>query len=120
CSAPTISRSESMSVMETELVMSESYSIRREVSKRDFGVLMQHGIGIWLPDQFRIQIQVIIEPAVCFCVINRARHQYVSRVMVAFGFDEAAVEFCEIRITFVQRLGQHLKFFAAPAFDQGA
>lgn len=53
---------------------------------RKFGVgwLVQHGQRVRLTNQCCVEVEVKIEPAIRLRVVNGARHQKVSRVVVAF------------------------------------
>ena len=82
--------------------------------------LVKHRQRIGLPNQFGVQVQVIIQAAVGFGVVNPLSHQQISGVVVALRLDEAAVEGRQVGIGCFQGGGQELKFLTTPAFDETA
>src|SRR6185369_7412521 len=81
---------------------------------------MQHRMRIRDTDQLRVEIEIIIQAAISFRLVNRASHEQVSRVMIAFGLYQAGIKSSQFHIDGWQFASEHLKFFAASAFDQRA
>src|SRR6266566_1072585 len=81
---------------------------------------MQHGQRVWSANQTRVKFEIEIEAAIRFGVVNGPRHQEVSRVMVAFRFDEAGVELRQRAVDWPEFAGENLKFFATAPFDERA
>src|SRR5207245_2163202 len=82
------------------------------------GYSMEHRQRIRFAHEFRVKVEVEIEPAVGLRVINRARHQKISRVMVALGLHQAGVKLRQNRIDRFQFAGENLKLFATAPFDE--
>lgn len=81
---------------------------------------MEHGEGVGAADELGIEVQVEVEAAVGFGVVEGAGHEEVSGVVIALGFDEAGVERGEFGVAGGKFGGEDLEFFATAAFDEGA
>src|SRR5437667_4725380 len=116
---PQTRRVELLSPTERKALVKSSPS-RIAVVAANSGVLesMEHGQGVRLANQARVKVEVEIQAAIRFGVVNRPRHQEVSRVMVAFRFHEAGVERGQHAIDWQEFAGEDLKFFATPPFDE--
>src|SRR6266480_5099179 len=84
------------------------------------GYSMKHRPRVRFAYEFRVKVEVKIEAAVGLRVINRARHQKISRVMVALGLHQAGVKPRQNWIDRFQFAGEDLKFFATAPFDERA
>ena len=81
---------------------------------------MEHRERIWLADELGVEIEIEVEAAIRFGVINAAGHQDVGGIVVAFGFDETGVETGELGIGGLQGRGKHLEFFATASLNEAA
>lgn len=81
---------------------------------------MEHGKRVWLADEFGVEVEVKVEAAVGFGVVDPAGHEEVGGVVVSFGFDEAGVELGQFGINGLEFASEDLEFFAASPLYQGA
>src|SRR5258708_2967153 len=84
------------------------------------GGSVQHRQGIGFANEFGVEIEIEVEAPLRLGSINTLGHEQVGSIVIAFRFDEAAVESGKLGIGDSQLAGQDLKFFAASAFDQTA
>lgn len=82
--------------------------------------LVEDGIAVGLSHQAGIEIEEKIEAPVGFGVVDGTGHKNIGGVVIAFGFDQAAVESGQFGVEFSEGLGEELEFFATAAFDEGA
>ena len=82
--------------------------------------LVEDRVGVGFLDELGVEVEEEVEAAVGFRVVNLAGHEDVGGVVVAFGFDEGAVELGEFGVGLGEGGGEELEFFAASAFDEGA
>ena len=73
-----------------------------------------------LADEFGVEVQVEVQSARRLGVVDRAGHEEIRGIVVAFGFDEAGVEGGEFRVVRRQCAREDLKFLTTPAFDERA
>ena len=73
-----------------------------------------------LSHQLRIEVQIKIQPAICFGFINFPRHEPIRCVVIALGLDKAGVKPSQLRVRAPQLIArsENLKFLTGTALDQ--
>lgn len=69
---------------------------------------MQSRLRTRLDDQLCIEVEVEIQPAIGFAFVDLAGHEPEGGVVVALGFNEAAIEPGELGIALHQRVAEQL------------
>src|SRR5260221_14569430 len=82
--------------------------------------LMQHRQRIRYADELRIEVEEVVEAAVCLRLVDVPGHDEITRVMIALALDEARVEIGERRVDVAHAFSKDLELLATAPFDERA